>query len=74
MDEYEFNVAKKLKKQELVDNHVNLIKLYDTLYNDNFKLRFKIEQQNSKISGLQKHIKKLESMINNYKYINILFD
>ena len=73
MDDYKSHV-KKLKKQELVDNHVKLMKDYDMLYNDNFKLKFKIYQQNSKISRLQERIKELEFIINNYEHIDILFN
>ena len=73
MDDYKFNVTK-LKKQELVDHHIRLMNSYDMLYNDNFNLKEEIDQQNFMISRLQKRIRQLESIIDNYEHINILFE
>ena len=73
MDDYRSNVNK-LIKQELVDEHIRLMKSYEMLYDDNSKLESKITQQKIKIFELQKRIKQLESIINNYEHTNILFD
>ena len=70
MDGYKSNITK-LKKVELIDDHLKLMIDYDMLFNDYKDLKEEIEQQNSIIFMLQKRIKELESIIKNN---DILFE